>query len=53
MLAEVLQFIQDRKSLLEEELEYDRDSLSQAEQDLLMAQISLLEEIWREIKSWS
>lgn len=53
MLTEILEFIQDRKSLLEEELEYDRDSLSQVEQDILMAQISLLEEIWRELKSWS
>jgi len=47
----ILNYIQDRKSLIEEEMESYRGELDESEAYALRSQIVLLEELWSEIKS--
>ena len=51
MKEEILNYIQDRKSLIEEELESYGNEPEESEAYLLRSQIVLLEELWSEIKS--
>jgi hypothetical protein len=53
MKDQILEYISERKQLLEEELESYGSEIEESEAYALRSQIVLLEEMWREIKSFS
>jgi hypothetical protein len=52
MKEQILNYIYERKLLLEEELESYGSRIEESEEYALRSQIVLLEELWTEIKSF-